>query len=198
MEKVILFVKADFKIGNPGYVPTIVVDKHGKRTTVYKLAGDREPSRHVEKRDIDALYQHAINHPLSAPDSVRLVLGDQLKAVFEKGPAVLSKDGDILVRGGAVAAVHGTKRGYGMVKIIWKHGEKSPKAGTSTQVTKADILRLPHLLRDIEPEASPGQLRWNIQRHDGEVVCYAISTFTGDAGPMHVVTIHVDEAKKKP
>ena len=197
MKTVILFMKADRRIGNPGFVPTVVVDKRGKRTTVYKLSGDRDMSRHVERRDIESLYQHSLNHPLSSPDSVRLVLGDQLQAIFEKGPAVLSHDGQVLVRGSAVAAVHGTRRGFGMVKIIWKHGEKSAKAGTPKQVTKADILRLPHLLRDIEPQTHPGQLIWNIERHDGEVVCYAISSFTGDDGPMHVVTIHVDKALRR-
>jgi len=197
MEKVILFIKAGFKIGNPGYVPTIVVDKHGKRTTVYRLSGDREYSRKIERGEIEKLYAYAKHHPLSPPQRMSIVLGDQLKALFEHGPALM-KNGQIVVRGNALNRVHGTSSGYGAVKIIWRHGEKSPKAGTQRQVTKADILRLPHLLRDIDPEKTdlPGDKHWGwrILRHDGAVVIYGVREFTHTDGLNHVVTIHIDDS----
>lgn len=190
----LLFKSAARVIGNPGYVPTTVVDKNGKRTTVYKLAGERHPSVKTERRDIETLIDHAKNRPLSAPDSVRVILGDQLQAIFEHGPAVM-RDGQIVVRGKALYRQFGTTSGYGAVKIVWRHGEKSPKAGTRNQVTRADILRLPHLLRDIQPEVThlAGGIEhrdWRIQRHDGAVVIYGLRQFhVGDVS--HVITIHV-------
>ena len=192
-KQVILFMKAARRIGNPGFIPTTIVDKNGKQVTVYKLSGERDHPRKQERRDIESLYEYAKNHPLAPPDAVRLVLGEQLNAVFEKGPAILGRNGEITVRGKALAAAHGSKSGYGMVKIIWRHGEMSSKAGTSKQVKKSDIMRLPHLLRDTKPIAENGQLTWNVLRHDGEVVCYALNEFVQDGGQSHVVSIHVHD-----
>lgn len=196
----VLFFKAVHKIGNALYTKTIVVDKHGVSRTVYRLSTQREPDRTIERHEIEALYEYAKQHSLAPPQAVQLVLGDQLKAILDKGTAIKGRDGEILVQGRAIKDAHGTRSGYGMVKILWKHGEKSPKAGTPKQVTKADILRLPHLLRDIPPEidndAATGESRrwtWNIQRHDGEIMCYAINSFVQDQQRMHVVSIHVHE-----
>lgn len=196
----ILFFKAAHRIGNALYAKTVVVDKHGVPRTVYRLSTHREPERAAERHHIEALYEYAKQHPLAPPQAVQLILGDQLKAILDKGPAISDKNGQIKVQGASVKAAHGSGSGYGMVKILWKHGEKSPKAGTSKQVTKADILRLPHVLRDIPPEidndattGDPRQWTWNIQRHDGEIVCYAINSFIQDQQRMHVVSIHVHE-----
>lgn len=81
-----------------------------------------------------------------------------------------------------------SKRGFGLVKIIWKHGEKSAKAA---RVSKDDVLALPVVIRNFAPSSTSGRGReWRVER-DGRSIVYADSVHPD--GRHHVVTIYVDE-----
>ncbi len=79
--------------------------------------------------------------------------------------------------------------GFGMVKFIFKHGEKSENA---LGVLKSDVVDFPRIIREYEPIINDiyGQNRtWSIKRADGKQVIYADRIFSED-GQRHLVTIH--------
>ena len=99
------------------------------------------------------------------------------------------------------------KRGYGLVKIIWRHGPEST-AEPSVQIAKSDVLALPEVVRNYEPTSvSADGLRreWRVALPNEEfgprTVVFADSAF---GGGRHLVTAYVDNGpaplseKKKP
>lgn len=85
-----------------------------------------------------------------------------------------------------------SKRGFGLVKIIWKHGEESGLA-ERLRVGKADVLDLPRVIREFLPSSESALRReWRIER-GGRTVVYADTLFPD--GERHVVTIHIDEGE---
>ena len=44
-----------------------------------------------------------------------------------------------------------SKRGFGLVKIIFAHGEKGNKTPDMPPVSKEDVLSIPRFLREYEP-----------------------------------------------
>ncbi|MBZ9873073.1 hypothetical protein LB542_19690 [Mesorhizobium sp. BR1-1-9] len=83
-----------------------------------------------------------------------------------------------------------SKRGWGLVKVVWGHGDKSAEP-PEFQVSKADITDLPNVIRNYEPSSvSQDGLRreWRVQR-DGRAVVYADSMM-GDKG-RHLVTTYI-------
>jgi|GEM_PF-3844275 len=107
-------------------------------------------------------------------------------------------EGTILERGAFpdVNDVELTGGGYGLVKIIWKHGEESATP-PNFRVSRADVVALPQIVRDFAPSAirQNGAAReWRVMRH-GRTVVYADKAF--EDGQRHVVTIYVEEAGRK-
>jgi hypothetical protein len=83
-----------------------------------------------------------------------------------------------------------SKRGWGLVKVIWGHGDKSAEPA-EFQVSKADITDLPNVIRRFEPSSvSQDGLRreWRVNR-DGRTVVYA-DTMMGENG-RHLVTAYI-------
>ncbi|MBV5347300.1 hypothetical protein JZU46_03670, partial [bacterium] len=108
----------------------------------------RSPQVHYEKRQLHELYDFTLKHPLAAPDAmlVRLQASD-LVAQLDKGPAVEASDGSIKVTGKQLSRQPGgTARGYGLVKFIWKHGERAGETA-GYHVTRGDVLALPEVIR---------------------------------------------------
>jgi hypothetical protein len=69
----------------------------------------------------------------------------------ERGPAIFKQDGGLLFAGEYIQRISGFPRsGGGMVKIIWKHGEKS-KTDSRFQVTREDVVSLQDILNNYEP-----------------------------------------------
>jgi len=104
-------------------------------------------------------------------------------------------DGMIVARGAFkdVNEVEFSKRGWGLVKVIWGHGEASAEA-PEFQVSKADVVALPEVVRRYLPSSvSDDGLRreWRVQR-DGRTVVYADTMF-GD-GNRHLVTTFIERA----
>ncbi len=167
---------------------------HDPKTGRFASSG-RTPQMRAEKRGLRALYGHTLKNPLAAPDSMLVHLtADELRVAMAKGPALDGGDGSVIVQGKHLKREHGTHRGWGMVKVIWKHGERSRKA-RSERVTLSDVLALPEVIRST-PTTSPKEAgrevyEWKRGRHDGRTVVYAVTKFGGD-DHSHVVSIHVE------
>ncbi len=111
------------------------------------------------------------------------------RVIAERGPA-FEKDGILTFKG----------RGYGLVKVLIKHGKLSKKQ-PEHQITRSDVTYLPTVLRTYEPtevKGKPGEARYarsyRIQRGKKTVV-YAVSRFSQEDGADRLVTIHVEEPR---
>lgn len=110
--------------------------------------------------------------------------------------------GDVLVERGTAFQKQGSAEikvgGYGLVKFIWKHGEKSAKA-EGAQVTREDVMRAPEILRDYTPISDVRKddgrhlMEWQVEREDGKRVIYATSKFTAGDGEHHLVSVFVND-----
>lgn len=82
-----------------------------------------------------------------------------------------------------------SRRGWGLVKILWGHGEQSKEA-PEFRIEKADVVDLPNVIREYEPSSvsADGRAReWRVER-DGRTVVYADSMQTDG---RHIVTAYV-------
>jgi hypothetical protein len=122
-----------------------------------------------------------VNDPM-----VRLTPEEIGEVIVERGPVWQKGEAEIRVGG------------FGLVKFIWKHGEKSGKAKGS-QVTREDVLRAPEVMRNFEPikdETAPDGKRsidWQVKRADGKKVIYSVSKFTDGDGQHHLVSLFVND-----
>ena len=154
-----------------------------------------------EKRQIRALLNSTLADPLTGPFSALVsIKTSDLEILLPKGPAI-ERDGEIVVSGKALKRAAGTEKGFGLVIILWKHGEMSGKERGS-QINRGDILALPHVARtepiDVQKNAQGETIRWEWWRvrYDGKIVVYAASKFLKDGGEDNcIVTIHVHEEK---
>lgn len=142
----------------------------------------------------------ARNAPLAHPYAAvaRMEPADIEAVLLAKGPAVLKEDGAIVVEGRDLQEPFGN-RGRGAVKILWRHGEMSPKAGTPSMVTADDVLRTPLVIRAFDPARSgKGQhanLKWIVERPDGRRLAYVAEKARQGGDEWEIVTIHVIEGK---
>lgn len=100
-------------------------------------------------------------------------------------------EGTIVARGAFkdINEVEFSKRGWGLVKIIWGHGDQSREA-PEFQVTKNDVVALPQVIREYEPSSvSADGLRreWRVNR-EGRTIVYA-DTMMPEG--RHLVTTYV-------
>lgn len=153
----------------------------------------RAPEIRYEKRKLHELYDFTLKNPLASSDAmlVRLNVAD-LAFQVDKGPAVEKADGQIRVTGRK-----GPGRGHGMVKILWKHGQRSGKPD-GQRVTRGDVLALPEVVRSTpsivvaDAKGEPRAWEWRRTRFDGATVVYAASRFSDTDNLNHIVTVHVD------
>lgn len=153
----------------------------------------RSPEVRYEKRQLHELYDFTLKHPLAAPDAMLVRLNaDDLAVQLDKGPAVESADGRVKVTGR-----HGPGKGHGIVKVLWKHGERSGKPDRE-RVTRGDVLALPEVIRSTptvivnDEDGEPRAWEWRRHRFDGSTVVYAASRFAQTDHLNHIVTIHID------
>lgn len=149
----------------------------------------------AEQAQLDAAYQRVLESPAGkAFDPIVHITPDDINGVVIARGGWNGR-GDVEVKGA----------GWGLVKLIWKHGEESPKA-PERQVTRDDVLNFPEIIRRFDPaeEATADGNRgraWRVVRPDADgvprVVTYADSLINGQAG-RHLVTVHVlDDAHAK-
>lgn len=144
-----------------------------------------------ETEKVAKAYDEVLREPRGAADDplVRMTPDDIGEILLERGP-VLPPKGEIEVRPG----------GFGLVKVIWKHGERS-KSKPEFQVTRKDVLRLPTIMQDFKPiqdeQGAKGErlLEWQVERPDGKKVVYSTRKFTETDKRQHVVTIMVNEER---
>jgi len=160
----------------------------------------RSPQVHYEKRQLHELYDFTLKHPLAAPDAmlVRLQASD-LVAQLDKGPAVEASDGSIKVTGKQLSRQPGgTARGYGLVKFIWKHGERAGETA-GYHVTRGDVLALPEVIRSTptaivsDATGHPVHWEWRRTRFDGKTAVYGASRFTSSDDRNHLVTLYIEQ-----
>jgi hypothetical protein len=106
-------------------------------------------------------------------------------------------EGTIIARGAFkdINEVEFSKAGWGLVKVIWRHGPESKTEKPELQVQKDDLTALPDVIRRYEPVATAnGKGRnWVVDRN-GRTVVYADRLFEGDT-KRHVVTAYVQATK---
>jgi hypothetical protein len=141
-----------------------------------------------EAQAIGAAYDTVLAKPFGpVDDPIVRMTPEQIGDVhIERGPVWKKGEADI------------DMGNYGLVKIIWKHGEKSAKA-SGIQVARSDVTRLPEVLRDYLPIRDEMQadgkrkLEWQVQRDDGKKVLYVVSGFADGDRLQHVVSIFVND-----
>lgn len=102
-------------------------------------------------------------------------------------------EGTIVARGAFknINEAEFSKRGWGLVKMIWRHGEES-REPPDFQIQKEDITDLPNVVRDFEPSsisADGRQREWRVGRN-GRTIVYADTEFDGR---RHTVTAYVQK-----
>lgn len=104
------------------------------------------------------------------PDEVLLVLrpDGERPLLVERGPSVMVDGNPIPVAsGGPLFKSMGIRNGFGLVKVIAKHGELS-LLPERLRVTREDVMRIPDILREYEPTTNEkGYRTWVVERENG-------------------------------
>lgn len=146
---------------------------------------------------LERAYDRVRQDPLGGePDEVLAAIRpEDIEAVLvHRGPAVM-RDGQIVVQGRALQRETGSKSGYGLVKIIFAHGEGGNKTPGIPAVTREDVISLPRLLRDFESRIEGDHRVWRIPREDGFAL--RIVTRHGEEEPgARLVSMYVGPLKE--
>lgn len=164
-------------------------DKRDAARAVEKALSDISEGRPVdvgpvlrESQALGVAYDTVRENPLGGPaDEVLASLSSPEfeRILVERGPAVLGPEGELVVKSDTFMKAFGS-RGWGMVKILWRHGEKS-EAAPRLQVTREDIVGMPRRIREFAPvqeatnKVRRRETRWTIDNGDGTVTVYAIA-----------------------
>ncbi|MDR1359601.1 MAG: hypothetical protein LBJ82_01355, partial [Deltaproteobacteria bacterium] len=122
---------------------------NGRPVDVGQVPGIRE--------SMGKAYDKVLDDPLGGPaDEVLAVLRSPEfeQVLLERGAYAFDKDGALVVRGPRIKAQGFDAAGFGLVKIIWRHGEKnldSRPDATRLRITREDVMRLPEILEGFEP-----------------------------------------------
>jgi hypothetical protein len=153
---------------------------------------------------IGKVYDLVLGDPLGGPANEVLAIlrsPEFEKILLERGPAVLSeKSGELIVRGRDIARMGHDASGFGMVKIIWRHGEKS-NADPRFQVTREDVMRFSEILDAFEPQKTgkKGQGRvWSVPDENGTFLVVAVGRRKGAETPTTITVFRTADAEKYP
>ena len=151
-----------------------------------------------ESEALGRAYDLVLEDPLGGhQDEVLATLEpeDIERVLVHRGPAV-EVDGVIKVQGRKLLREKGSRRGYGMVKIIFGHGEGGNKTPNMPPVTREDVVSLPTLLREWNPaerDTSPdGYTTWRIPREDGNNLVF-VSRMGLDGPDSRVVSMYIGD-----
>lgn len=141
-----------------------------------------EPLNRVarETRDLSAAYDTVRENPTGpARDPLVAITPEEIEGtIVTRGAFKDINEADV-----------GSKRGWGLVKIIWGHGDQSGES-PEFRIAKDDVTALPEVIRAYEPSSvsDNGALReWRVERN-GRKVVYADSMMPEG---RHVVTAYV-------
>lgn len=164
--------------------------ERGMRATVAELAERGQVNQAAAEADQLGRAYDQVHRASQGPADEPLVMlrPEELEAVVvERGG--WKGVGDVTVQG----------RGWGLAKIIWRHGEESGHP-PAMRVMRDDVLALPEILREYQPRienpnASTFFREWRVLRPgpDGQPrqLVYTASRFTEGDGQSRLVTIHV-------
>ena len=149
-------------------------------------------------------YDAVLHNPLagSAEDVLARLEPEDIEAVLvHRGPAVL-RDGEIVVQGRTLKRQTGSQRGFGLVKIIFGHGEKGNKRPDMPPVTRQDVVALPRIVREYESTLEGEHRVWRVPREDGNVLSI-IARYEGNGADSWLVSMYVSGrergvSKRKP
>lgn len=151
-----------------------------------------------EVEDLGRGYDRVLADPVGEADEILATLEpeDLEKILVERGPSMFNEDGNLVVKHKKFAREY-KSRGWGLVKIIWRHGEESGKH-PELRVRKEDILSLPHVVREFEPtiEKNGKQLNWVIPRGDGTDFVFVAKHRKGQKDKT-LVTAFIDGTKSR-
>lgn len=160
------------------------------RTAIANVAEGRpvriDPILELERARLGEAYDAVRDSPIGPADDpmVRLRPSDIDEILVQRGVAV-ERAGEIVIPG----------RGYALVKFIFKDGEGSSRA-PDAQITRADVLAFPDVIRRFEPAESVGtpnqegyRRAWRVEQN-GRNIVYAVTRWN-DAD--RAVTMFVDK-----
>ncbi|MDR2056106.1 MAG: hypothetical protein LBQ10_09610 [Desulfovibrio sp.] len=168
---------------------------NGRPVDVGQVAGIREA--------IGKAYDAVLRDPTGGPaDEVLAVLRSPEfeRVLLERGPSAHNAKGEFVVRGGNIAAQGYDASGFGLVKIIWRHGEKS-KADPKFQVRREDVMALPEMLSAHTPESSGPRsrtMRWVVPGEDGVSLVAVVGKRKGSDTPTTITLFKTDDVAKYP
>lgn len=128
--------------------------------------------------------------------------GDPFEVISELSPEDMEK---IIINRGAWKDINEkafSEDGFGLVKFIFKHGEKS---SDSLKLSKQDIVDLPRIVREwspVESESNEFKKVWRIEKDDGQRVFLYAKRFVDVDDRQHGTTMYleydVEKNKNKP
>jgi hypothetical protein len=131
------------------------------------------------------MYDEVLARPTGAVDDPRIVIPahDIERAIVERGAF---RD---------INEVEFSTAGWGMVKFIWRHGERSAEP-PDARVTRDDVVAAAEVLARFRPTPGPrGEMNWAVMRPDDagamRKVVYGVRQFAEDS-QARVVTIFVE------
>jgi hypothetical protein len=153
------------------------------------------------KESIGKVYDRVLNDPTGGPaDEVLAALKSPEfeRILLERGPAFFAEDGHLIFSGKYIQDTTGYPRsGGGLVKIIWKHGEKSKEA-PHLRVTREDIMRLPEILDGHEPiHRSRGRLEWAVNNENGTSLIAVVGKQKGKSSEALITVYRNDNPRRQ-
>jgi hypothetical protein len=152
---------------------------------------------------IGKVHDRVLGDPLGGPaNEVLAVLRSPEfeKILLERGPAALNKNGEIVVRGKDIGRMGYDASGFGLVKIIWRHGEKS-ETDPRFQVTREDAMRLPEIFDGYVPEISGRKRqggRWSVDAGDGMSLVVAVGKRRGRVEKTTITLFRTNDTERYP
>lgn len=143
-----------------------------------------------EVADLTAAYDRVLAEPFGGADDPIVTITPEAIDAVAVSRGGWKGLGDLEIRGS----------GFGLVKFIWRHGERSQKAADA-QVTRDDILAFPEVIRQFEPVPAEGESgrTWRVELPGAEgkarTVVFADRRFDGE-DTARVVSVHIQEPGK--
>jgi len=180
--------------GEPVDMSTIPAGRYEPIPERFVEAAKRAEVLVSEAAAVAKAYDIVLERPIGPVDDplVRLQPEDIGDVLVARGPAVL-KNGEVAIEG----------KGFGLVKFIFRHGEKSAKA-PELRLTKEDVVALPKVLREYDPTqiSADGMKReYRVKLPNPEYgersVVFAITRF-GEQGDQHAVSAYIERKPTGP
>lgn len=178
------------------------------RAAVAQAADDRtvrvDPVLAEEQRRLGVAFDEVNARPLGPVNDplVRLKPDAFEEVIVDRGPA-LERNGEIVVQGKELERLLGSRAGFGLVKVIVRHGPQSNKQ-PRFQISRDDLVALPAVLREFEPSqihrTAEGEFAgadWRVTRPDESFgpreIVFGVRRFSRTDGETRLVTAFVLE-----